>query len=56
MLTDKPPALEGEAHSKMAAPHLNAMHSAKKAFIEKGPSEKIRRALQHQIRVSGNVK
>ena len=50
-LTDKPPALEGKTHSEMVASNLNAMHSAREAFIEK-----IRRALQHQIRASVNVK
>ena len=53
VLTDKPPALEGTTTSQMLASHLNASHAARKAFIEVEASEKIRRALRHNIRGSG---
>ena len=57
MLTDKRPALlKGESHSEMVASNLNAMHSARKAFIKKVSCEKIRIVLRHQTRASGNVK
>ena len=40
----------------MVADNLNALHRARKAFIQQEASEKIRRALRHQIRPSGDLK
>ena len=34
ILTNKPPALKDITHSKLVLEHLNAMHAARKAFIE----------------------
>jgi transposase InsO family protein len=53
VLVDKPPALQGTTVSENVAQHLNAMHSGRRAFIEAESSERIRRALRHQIRASG---
>ncbi len=49
---DKLPALEGKTSSEILAMHLNALHSARKAFIESEASESIRRALRSKIRAS----
>ena len=51
VLTDKPPALEGTTISDSVMAHLQALHSARKGFIEAESSERIRRALRHKIRV-----
>ena len=56
VLTDKVPALEGQTSSQVVAENLNAMHAARKAYVQNESSEKIRRALRHRIRPSGNVK
>ncbi len=53
VLTDRPPALKGTTVSELFAKHLNSIHSSRKAFIEAESSERIRRALRHQIRSSG---
>ncbi len=55
VLVDKPPALEGTTISEVFAKHLNSMHAARKAFIQAESSERIRRALRHNIRPSGTV-
>ena len=52
-LRDKPPALEPPSGSDLVRTHLNAMHSARQAFIQNESSEKLRRALLHQVRPSG---
>ena len=51
-LNDKLPALEGISTSEVVANNLNAMHAARKAFIESESSEKLRRAIRHQVRPS----
>ena len=51
VFNSKPPALEGRTQSEEVAKHLNAMHSARKLFIESEAAEKIKRALRHNIRV-----
>ena len=50
ILVDKPPALEGVSSSDIVADNLNAMRNARKAYVECESSEKLRRALRHQIR------
>ena len=52
-LSDELPALEGTTSSEMVAKHLNASHSARKAFIAAEASEKIRRALRHKVKSTG---
>ena len=53
VLTDKPPALENTTISEKFARHLNALHSSRRAFVKAESSERIRRALRHKIRASG---
>lgn len=53
VLTDKPPALEGTTMNEIFAKHLNALHSGRRAFIQAESSQRIRRALRHQIRSAG---
>ena len=52
ILTDNLPALEGSTQSEVFAQHLDAMRSARKAFIESESDEKIRRALRSKVRAS----
>ena len=55
VITDKPPALEGSTISERFYQHLNGLHSARRAFIRAESSERIRRALRHQIRTSDQL-
>ena len=50
VLNDKIPALNGTTQSEEVARHLNAMHGARRAFVESEASTKIRRALRHNVR------
>ena len=52
VMQNKPSALEGVIASKFIALHLNALHSARKRFIENEADEKLRRALRHKTRLS----
>ena len=52
VIENKLPALEGVTSSKLIASHLNALHSARKRFIETEADEKLRRALRHKTRTS----
>ena len=52
---DGPPALSGATASKSFAKHLNALHSARQSYTKAETSERIRRALRHQIRVKDQV-
>ena len=53
---DLPPALCSENTSDMLRKNLQALHNAREAFIQSENSERIRRALRHNIRTSGEVK
>ena len=44
------PAMEGQKSSEIVANNLNAMHSARKNYIELESSEKLRRALRANVR------
>ena len=55
VLYDKPPALHGTTISKTFAQHINALHQSRQAFIKSESSERIRRALHHQIRVKDQI-
>ena len=50
------PALEGKTSSQIVAENLNAIHSARKEFIKNESYEKLRRAMQHNIRTSQDTK
>ena len=54
-ISDRPTAYEPSS-SDIIRKNLNAMHSARKAFIESESSEKIRRALAHNTRSSNGLK
>ena len=49
-MTAKPPALRDSTQGEIIAEHLNALHSARRAFIQSESSSKIKRALRHQTR------
>lgn len=50
VITDKITALSSDNLSKTVEENLNAMRSARKAFIESESSERIKRALTHNVR------
>ena len=50
------PALEKKTSSQIVAENLNAMHSARKEFIKNELHEKLKRAMQHNIRTSQDTK
>ena len=50
VLEDKLPALESNTSSDIIRKHLEALHSARKTFIQAESSERIRRALRHNVR------
>lgn len=52
---DKPPALEGTTTSEALAKHLNALHMARRAFIESEADERIRRALRAKVRAAEEI-
>ena len=49
------PAHEGKTFNEIVARNLNAVHSAWKAFIKSESDKKIRRALRHLTRTSGDT-
>ena len=49
-MNDELPALEGKTSSEVIARHLNACHSARRAFIAAEASEKVRRALKAGVK------
>ena len=53
--TDKPPALDNETTCDMLRKNLEAMHAARQAHIRSESSEKVRRALSHNIRTYSDV-
>ena len=50
VLTDKPPALRTYTPSKLITEHLNALHLARKFFVESEASKRIKLALSRQTR------
>ena len=55
VLNDDPPALEGTTTCEVFAKHLNTLVSARKAFLQAESSNRIRRALKHNIRQVENI-
>ena len=56
-LFNDPPALETDLpHSKIVSQNLNSIAAARRAFIEAENSERVKRALRHNIRPSSNKK
>ena len=56
VLHDKAPALEPRSESDVISDNLNCIKSARKAFIEAESSERIKRALVHNIRPGSDNK
>ena len=56
LMDDKPPALSGKPATQLMRENLEALHKAREAFIASEHSERIRRALSHNIRTSGDIK
>ena len=48
-MNDNLPALEGSTSSEVFAKHLNALHAARKIFIQTEAEERIRRALRKKL-------
>ena len=56
ILTDRLPALDDFSAASIIRDNLNALNRARQAFIASESSEKLRRALRHNVRTSGDVK
>ena len=56
VISSKPPALWDDHISVTVEKNLRAMHAARKSFIEAESSEKIKRALRHNIRKCNDVR
>ena len=54
-LSDDLPALSIKPSSQIVQENLNAIHSARAAFVASENSERIRRALLHNVRTSSEV-
>ena len=54
--TDKPPALSEFSYSQLVEENLQAMRQARAAHIQAESSARIRRALSHNLRSSGDIK
>ena len=52
---NKPPPLENITTCELVANNLNAIHAARKAFIQTEASEKSRRAILRKARPSKNL-
>ena len=55
IMTDRLPALEGTTTSEVFVKHLNALHKARKAYIQTEANERIRRALRTKVRAAEQV-
>ena len=55
IVTGKLPSLQGSSSSEILVSHLNALHSARRAFVQCECDEKIRRALRHQVRAVDEI-
>ena len=55
VMQNKPPTLKGVIAGKLIALHLNALHSARKRFIESEADKKLHRALRHKRLSTSNV-
>ena len=54
-MSDKLPALEGTTSSEIFAQHLNALHEARRAYIQTKANEHIRRALRTKVRAAEQI-
>ena len=53
---DKPPAYTPGSSTKALRDNLDAIHKARESFIQNESSERIRRALNHNVRTSSDTK
>jgi transposase InsO family protein len=56
ILSDKPPALSNDGYSDIIARNLNAQKMAREGFTQAESSERIRRALNHNLCSSNDIK
>lgn len=54
-MTEKLPPLRGTTTSEVFAKHLNALHSARKTYIQTEAEERVQRALRSKVRASEQV-
>ena len=54
-LVNLPPAMEDVSHADILVKHLNALHTARKAFIEAESNEKLRHALKAKNRETTRI-
>ena len=52
VLTDDLPTFKGKSEQDSLAIHLNALHTARKAFVKAETSERMRRGLCQKVRVA----
>ena len=52
IMTDRLPALKGSTSSETFAQHLNALHDARRAYIQTETDERIRRPLHGKVRAA----
>ena len=52
VMTDKLPALDARTSTQIFNDHLNALHAARRAFMQSGSEERIRRALRTKVQAS----
>ena len=55
IMTDGLSALEGSTSSETFVQHLNALHTARRAYIKSETSERIRRTLPHKVRAAEEI-
>ena len=55
-LNSNPPGLEGKTTSELFADQLTAMHLAREAFIKIESDGKLKKALRHNVRPTGDIK
>ena len=55
LLNDAPPALHPTTNSDLVRENLNALHKARENFIKSEASERIRKALKHNVRTYSEV-
>ena len=51
-MNDNMPALEGTTYNDVFAKHVNALHAARRIFIQTEADERIRGALKNKVRAS----
>ena len=55
MESDAPPALNPAKNSNLVRENLNALHKARENFVKAESSERIRRALKHNVRTYAGI-